>query len=282
MSVDRAPAGISVVVLSYERLEALAVLLRALSEQQLGGLGLELLLCNNSRAVHLAPGNGSEVGDLLAALPDAKVFNSNHNWLCRVRYSLATLARYETVCFIDDDLAPADAHVLRDLYDALGGLRPVDIVSAWTALWTAWDDAALTKVRMGFTRPAPTQLTECDYVGPGLCMFDRRILFAPGLLDLPPEALRSDSSWFPWVTSMTLGTRKYYVPSYGRWRRHAQHTHAALMDGAGFRTELYSAYKQAWKRGYQPVLSRLGDDPRVDASPERWAARHLTAETDRW
>jgi hypothetical protein len=274
-------AGISIVVLSYERMGALAVLLRALLDQRLGGLGVELLVCNNSPAVHLAAGPGSPVGELLAAFADVKVVNSSHNWLCRVRYTLATLARYETIFFIDDDLAPTDPHLVRDLYDALGRLQPVDIVSCWTALWTAWDDATLTKVRMGFTRPAPAVLTECDYIGPGLCMFNRRILFAPGVLDLPPEALRSDSSWFPWETAMRLGTRKYYVPTHGRLQRHPEHTHAALMNQPGFRTELYAAYKRAWQRGYQPVLARQRAAAAAD-SPEQWAARHLTAETDPW
>lgn len=274
--------GISVVVLSYERLAALAVLLRSLLAQELGGLPLEVLLCNNSRNVHLALSATSELGRLLSEFPDVKVFNSSHNWLCRVRYTLATLARYETIFFIDDDLAPADPFLVRDLHAALGTLRPVDIVSCWTALWTEWNDRSLTKVRMGFTRPEPAELTECDYFGPGICMFNRRILFEPGILDPRPERLRSDSSWFPWVTAMELGSRKYYLPTYGRLRVHEEHRHAALGDTPGFRTELYAAYKRMWKRGYRPVLGRLGAEPVPDGSPEMRAARSLPRETDPW
>lgn len=274
--------GISVVILSYERLVALHLLLRNLLAQDLGGLRLELLLCNNSPNVHLETFPSTGLGRLLSEFPDVKIFNSSHNWLCRIRYTLATLARYETIFFIDDDLSPTDSRLVRDLYDALGGLRPVDIVSCWTALWTEWNDRSLTKVRMGFTSPAPTELTECDDVGPGICMFRKRILFHPGILDLGPEHLRSDSSWFPWVTAMELGSRKYYLPTHGRLRVHAQHRHAALGNTPGFRTELYSAYKRMWKRGYLPVLGRTGDHRAPEGSPERRAARSLPSETDFW
>jgi glycosyl transferase family 2 len=274
-------SGISVVILSYERPGALADLLRALIAQQLGGLSLEVLLCNNSPAVRIEPRPGSEVGDLLGALADVKVFNSSHNWLCRVRYTLATLARHDTIFFIDDDLSPTDPHVVRDLYDALARLGSFDIVSCWTALWTEWNERSLTKVRMGFTRPAPAELTECDYVGPGISMFRKRLVLHPAILDLPPERWRSDSSWFPWVTAMELGTRKYYVPTHGRFRIHPENRHAALNDTPGFRTELYAAYKEMWKRGYEPVLGRTRNSPAAD-SPERRAARELPTETDLW
>ena len=46
-------------------------------------------------------------------------------------------------------------------------------------------------------------------------MFDKRILFHPALQNLPPEFHRSDSTWFPWLTAMELGSRKYYLPSFG-------------------------------------------------------------------
>ena len=73
--------------------------------------------------------------------------------------------------------------------ETLGTLGPNDILSCWTALWTKWDDAELTKVRMGFMDPQTTQLTECDYVGPGVSMFNKRILFHQGLLDLTEESI---------------------------------------------------------------------------------------------
>jgi hypothetical protein len=274
--------GVSVVVLSYERLTALHTLLRGLLAQELGGLRLELLLCNNSRSVHLEAFVSTGLGRLLSEFPDAKIFNSSHNWFCRVRYALATLARYDTIFFIDDDLSPTDAHLVRDMYDALGRLRPVDIVSCWTALWTEWNDRSLTTVRMGFTSPEPAELTECDYAGPGICMFRKRILLHPAMLDPGPEHLRSDSGWFPWVSAMELGSRKYYLPTHGRLRVHPEHQHAALGHAPGFRAELYAAYKRMWKRGYRPVLGRTGEQRVPDGSPERRAAESLPTETDLW
>jgi hypothetical protein len=274
--------GVSIVVLSYERRLALAPLLRGLLAQELDGLPFELLVCNNSRNVQLEPSMYSALGRLLSEFPDVKVFNSSHNWLGRVRYALATLARYDTILFIDDDLAPTDPRLVRDMYDALGRLRPVDIVSCWTALWTEWNDRSLTKVRMGFTAPEPAELTECDYFGPGICMFRKRILFHPAILDLTPERLGSDSSWFPWVTAMELGSRKYYLPTHGRLRVHAEHRLASLSHLPGFQVELHQACKRMWKQGYVPVLGRTGDQRVPEGSPERRAARRLPSETDLW
>lgn len=274
--------GISIVVLSYERLGALAALLRGLLAQDLGGTPTELIVCNNSTRVRLDAAADSEAGELLSRFPDVKVFNSSHNWLCRVRYVLATLARYDTIFFIDDDLAPADSLLVRDMYAALGELGPLDILSCWTALWTEWNDHSLTKVRMGFTRPEPLERTECDYVGPGISMFDKRILLHPAVLDQPPERHFSDSSWFPWVTAMELGSRKYYFPSYGRLRIHEQHRHAALGELPGFRARLYATYKEMWRRGYTPVLGRAVKPGLADDSPEARAARSLPRETDPW
>jgi hypothetical protein len=275
-------SGISIVVLSYERLGALSVLLRALLEQSLGGLPFELLLCNNSARVHLEPSTGSELGRLLSEVPDLKIFNSSHNWLTRIRYTIATLSRYETIFFIDDDLSPTDPFLIRDMYVALSALRPVDIVSCWTTLWTEWNDRFLTRVRMGFTRPEPTELTECDTVGPGICMFRKRILFHPEILDPPPNQLRSDSSWFPYVTAMELGSRKYYLPTHARLQRHDEHVHASLSRTPGFQADLHATFKHMWKRGYRPVLSRIQDEPFAEGSPEMRAARSLPPLTEYW
>ena len=83
--------------------------------------------------------------------------------------------------------------LVRRMAETLGGLGPNDIVSCWTALWTEWNDAQLTKVRMGFLYPQTTGLTECDYVGPGVSMFNKRILYHREVLDtrrgVPPLGL---------------------------------------------------------------------------------------------
>jgi hypothetical protein len=274
-------AGVSVVVLSYERPRGLRTLLDGLARQDLAGVELEVLLCNNSRRVNLRDSPFTAVGRALRRLPDVKIFNSSHNWLCRVRYTIATLARHDVILFLDDDIMLMHPRFIRQMLDVLRTLRPCDIVSGWTALWTAWDDQHLTKVRMGFPFAETTELTECDYVGPGICMFNKQILFHPALANLPPELHRSDSAWFPWLTSMELGSRKYYMPSHGLVRMHPDRTKGALASLPNFRREQYASYKRMWKRGYTPVLATERHRGRPD-SPEARAARTLRPETDAW
>jgi hypothetical protein len=273
--------GVSLVLLSFERLAALRELLEALLDQELQGIRLEVLLGNNSPRVHLRPSAFSAIGRLLRRLPDVKIFNSSYNWLCRTRYALATLGRYDTILFLDDDLIPVHAGLVRQMLDVLETLRPVDILSCWTALWTHWDDQRLTKVRMGFLYPDTTVLTECDYVGPGISMFRKRLLLHPALLDLPEELHRSDSTWFPWLPAMELGSRKYYMPSHGMLRVHPESRKHALASLPSFRAEQYAAYRKMWKRGYMPVLATERHRGRTD-SPEARAARTLPTEVDDW
>jgi len=273
--------GVSLVVLSFERLAALRELLEALLGQELQGIRLEVILGNNSPRVHLRPSAFSAIGRLLRRLPDVKIFNSSYNWLCRTRYALATLGRYDTILFLDDDLIPVHTGLVRQMLEVLETLRPIDILSCWTALWTHWDDQRLTKVRMGFLYPETTVLTECDYVGPGISMFRRRMLIHPALLDLPDELHRSDSAWFPWLPAMELGSRKYYMPSHGMLRVHPESRKHALASLPGFRAGQYAAYKKMWKRGYTPVLATERQRDRAD-TPEARAARTLRAEVDDW
>jgi glycosyltransferase involved in cell wall biosynthesis len=273
--------GVSLVILSFERLAALRELLDAVLGQDLQGIRLEVLLANNSPRVDLRPSAFNAIGRLLRRLPDVKVINSSHNWLCRARYALATLARHDTILFLDDDLIPVHPGLVRQMLGVLETIRPIDILSCWTALWTRWDDHHLTKVRMGFLYPETTELTECDYVGPGISMFRKRMLLHPAFLDLPEELQRSDSAWFPWLPAMELGSRKYYMPSHGMLRIHPESRKHALASLPGFRAGQYAAYKAMWKRGYTPILTTERHRDRTD-TPEARAARTLRAEIDDW
>jgi len=275
------PSGVSIIILSYQRLGALQALLEALLRQDLAGIPIELIVCSNAPDVSLRASRFSTLGRLFRRFPDLKILNSSHNWLCRIRYTLATLARHDVILFLDDDLIPVHPGLIRQMAETLGTLGPNDILSCWTALWTKWDDVELTKVRMGFIYPQTTQLTECDYVGPGVSMFNKRILFHSGLLDLAEEFHRSDSTWFPWLTSMKLGSRKFYMPSYGMLRIHAEARRGALTDQPGFRAGQYAGYKKMWKRGYVPVLATERHQGKTD-SPEAVAARTLRVEIDPW
>lgn len=270
------------IVISYDRPDALRTLLHGLAAQRLDDIRMELIICNNAKQVWLKQSPWTRVGRLLRQFPDVKIVNSSHNWLCRVRYPLTGLAQYDTIVFIDDDVIIKDERFLKYMYDSFASVRPIDILSCWTALWTEWSDNDLKKVRMNFRRAEPDSMVECDYVGPGLCIFDRRILIDSGLFVLPSEFHRSDSTWFPWLTSMRIGTRKYYLPSYGRLDFHEQNQRHSLMKAPGFRPGMYSLYKTIWKRGYVPVLERKRSEPDFERSPEVHAALNLPVETDPW
>ncbi len=278
MTASPTTAGVTIIVLTHDRPGALRALLAALLQQELGGMEFELLVCNNSSRSTVSDSPLTRTGRLLGRFKDVKVLNSSYNWLCRIRYSLATLARHDVIMFLDDDLTPVDPHLVARMASLLATLGPHDIVSCWTSLWTEWDDARLTKVRLGFLYPKPTVLTEVDYIGPGICMFNKQILMHPRIMNLKAEDHASDSGWFPWLTTLVHGTRKYYMPSYGMLRVHPESKIGGLTALKGFRKGQYAAFKRWWKLGYQPVLA----SPHAQDSPEMTAAKELRAEVREW
>ncbi|HKP29262.1 MAG TPA: glycosyltransferase, partial [Gemmatimonadales bacterium] len=104
MTVPEKTAGVTIIVLTHDRPGALRALLAGLLQQQLEGREMELLVCNNSSRNRVSDFPLTRTGRLLGRFKDVKVFNSSYNWLCRVRYSLAMLARHDVVMFLDDDL----------------------------------------------------------------------------------------------------------------------------------------------------------------------------------
>ena len=98
------------------------------------------------------------------------------------------------------------------------------------------------------------------------------------VLDLKPEDQASDSGWFPWLTTLVHGTRKYYMPSHGMLRVHPESKIGGLTALRGFREGQYAAFKRWWKLGYKPVLSF----PHAPDSPEASAAREFRPEERKW
>src|SRR6266478_220455 len=99
---------------------------------------MELIVCNNAEDIQLSALQDTSMGRLLRLFPDVKIMNSSHNRLCRVRYPLATLARHDTIIFIDDDVVIKDDQFVKYMYDAFATVGPTDILSGCTALWTEW------------------------------------------------------------------------------------------------------------------------------------------------
>jgi len=80
---------------------------------------------------------------------------------------------------------------------------------------------------------------------------------------------------------MELGSRKFYMPSYGMLRIHPEAQRGALTALPGFRAGQYAGYKRMWKRGYVPVLATERHQGKTD-SPEAVAAKTLRVEIDQW
>jgi hypothetical protein len=248
----------------------------------LGGVPFELIVCNNSARVNLKASRFGKVGSLLSQFPDLKVFNSSFNWRCRVRYGLATLASYDTVMFIDDDVTLIDRNFIRYMFDTFNTLRPIDIISCWNTLWVEWTEDYLREVSLSFQTPQIAEVTPTDTIGPGISMFSKRILLSPRVLEMSRDFPRADDMAFPLIAAMEWGSRSYFVPSYSMLKMHDQGVVDSLNTRASHYEELYSQYKNLLKQGYQPVLERNDDaGPEFGASARR-AAGKLPIVTFSW
>lgn len=273
--------GLTVVVLSYERMAGLTALLESLLAQRLDGLSLELLCCNNSSRERLV-GAASEprLTELFGRFPDVKIFDSGHNWKCEARYALATLASYTMVLFLDDDVVLRDPSFVSYMVETWRSLESVDILSAWTSLWVSWDDNELREVQLNFKTAELTAPTEIDVAGPGIAMFDRRLLLERKVW----ETVRSrtfpgaDDMAFSLAAALTCGSRSYALPSHGMLAFHDEWRHGALYHQPGHNEILYAQYKALLAEGYRPVLSR--DDP--DPSQTANLARRLPVKSFAW
>jgi len=275
--------GITLVVLAYERMRALEALLGSLLRQDVAGLGLELILCNNSQRVHLTRERQSRLAKLLRRFADAKVFDSSHNWRTPVRYSLATLARYETILVLDDDITLLDPHFIRYMFDVSQTLRPVDILSCHNTIWVEWTDEYFSTVMMSVSTPEITELTQTDTCGPGICMYNNRIL-TPRVLEriMRPDFGKGNDMIFPLVAAMECGSRVYFLPCCGMFKFHRQQTKAALCQQPGHYEARYAYYKLLLEEGYRPVLSRLSSRFANRNSPEQRAVRELRVRKHPW
>src|SRR3546814_9420808 len=71
-----------------------------------------------------------------------------------------------------------------------------------------------------------------------------------------PRFPKTDDMAFGTATSMKLGTRKYFMPSYGMVRIHRQARTRALATREGRDADLFAYYKQALSEGFRPLLLR--------------------------
>jgi hypothetical protein len=252
-------SGISIVVLSYERIQALETLLHCLLKQELPAIDLELMICNNSARIALKKSRWSRLGRLFNRFRDLKIFNSSHNWASRLRYSIATLARYETIMFVDDDIMMLDQGFVSSMLKTFNTLNKTDILSCWNTLWVGWGQDDFSYVSMNFRRREITDLTESDTAGPGICMFNKQLLLSSNIVNQTDNfPIKSDLD-FSLLAALEWGSRTYYLPSYGMLDFHPQCSQKALYKVYGKYEELYGRYKAAVKRGYRPVVDRMSE-----------------------
>lgn len=275
--------GITVIVLSFRRMDALASMLKGLLNQDLGPLRLELVVCNNAPEVHLKRTLFSRTGRLLRRFADVKVINSGYNWRCSIRYYLAMAAKYETVLFLDDDIVLLEPGFIRYMYGRSKSLRPVDLLSCWNNLWVDYADDHFTEVSLSFQNPLVEEVVETDTCGMGICMFNKGLLNAQ-LLEraIPADHEQADDMAFPLVAWLESGSRSYFLPSYEMLKMHPEHIKGALFSREGHYDSLYGLYKSLLQNGYQPVLSRGRTSSGENETAEQRAARLLPKKTHRW
>ena len=282
MSLLSERPGLSVIVTSYQRMDALYANLRSLLRQNMRGAALEIIVVNNAAQVQLRPGVLTRLGRLLRQNPQIKLLNSRYNWRVYLRYGLAYVAQYDSVLFLDDDLHCLDDDIIHDMYRTHLGLGEYDIVSCWNMLWSHWTDSEHHHVSATLHDPELTRLTKTDTCGPGISMFHKRLI-------LDARAQRHLITWdLPDVTDMALGLLSnliwggvtYAMPMYGRLAFSAEHKKHALHETLpNFVADRYRLYKELLRKGYQPVIRRgaLADD-----SPEMQLIRRRPPTINRW
>jgi len=255
-------------------------MLGSLREQHMGQIPFELILCNNSPRFHLEKSRFSGIGRALYRFPDIRIINSNHNWSTDIRFSLATLAKNNTIFFLDDDLILQSKTFVASMFEAFLKLTPLDILSCWNMLWTEWTEDSFTAVSLTFKTSSVVELTKSDIVGPGVCMFDKHIL-TPNVLKavMPVKHRGADDMVFPLAAYLEHKSQAYYFPSYNMLDFHTQSTEKALNARAGHYKDLHALYKSMFANGYLPVISRLAEN---DDSPEKRAIATLPRHTFSW
>ena len=160
----------------------------------------------------------------------------------------------------------------------------MDILSCWNRLWVEWGENYCDVVALKFTQPEITELTECDTCGPGISMFNKRIVMNPQVLEtvMWPRSPNATDMAFSVIAAMESGSRSYYLPAHGKLRFHGQWKKAAIWTHASYFDDLFALYKSLLNRGYQPVLGRPSSRPGRGDSPERRAARTLPIKRFPW
>jgi len=278
--------GLSVIVLAHERENSLEKLLQSLLEQHSSRSPLELILFNNSAEVHLSSIGSGSLPKLIHQFSNCRIINSSYNWGTSARYAIATLASNENVLLLDDDLYLRDKHFVSEMAEAFHSLEPFDILSCWNELWIEWDEKTLKTVSLDFLTPGINEITLTDTVGPGIAMFNRRVLLETRVMDMAMQRNQSDAivsdMGFPLTAALVHGSRCHYFPAWGKLAFHDQAYQGAIYQIPDRHRDLLALFKRLYKSGYGPVLSNIQKLPSADSERVRWAAETLVSKTYYW
>jgi glycosyltransferase involved in cell wall biosynthesis len=268
--VKKTDDGITVIVLSYERMTSLKLMLDSLLAQELVGIPIELIVCNNSFKVHLRQSCFSLIGRSLRKFSDIKIVNCSYSWGTSIRYALATLSKYDTILFVDDDMILRSHDFLAYMFREFKQLKHADLLSCWNRFWVEWNEDYYSSLSLTFKTPGIVDLTKCDVAGPGICMFNKAIL-TPRVLDVVtnPEFPGAFDMGFSLICALEHDSQCYYLPSYGMIETHEQNRKSALARYPEYRRDLHALFKSMWKQGYRPVLSRLSTLELRDSSEQK-------------
>jgi len=261
--------GITIIVLSYERMKSLKLMLESLYKQDMSRLPFELILCNNSPRFHLKKSYFSGVGRVLKKFHDVKVLNIDYSWRTGIRYALAALSKYDTIFFVDDDVILRRPDFVQYMYANYKKLESSDILSCWGRLWAHCTEEHHDVISLTFNNFVVKDITKCDVVGPGICMFNKKIL-TPAVLEgvINPDIPGAYDMGFSLVVFMEHGGQSYFLPSYEMINFHEEKVKAPLMATPEQRGEMNAFFKRLYKKGYQPVYDRLSPSE-IEDSPER-------------
>ena len=257
MSLPSSQPGLSIIVTSYRRMEALYANLTSLLNQDLRDLPHEIIVVNNAHQVHLRPGRFSKLGRLFRQNPQIIIVNSRHNWKGIARFGMVYLAFFDTVLILDDDFYCLDDQLVMDIYKTLMGLGKYDIVSGWNTIWTHWTETTFQYVNATLWTPELTRLTMTDTCGSGIAMFNKELILnarAQRLLVL--RAMPAADMVIGLLSNMLWGGCTYAMPMYKRANFHAEHKKHALHEQPVFLRDRLSLYKRMLNDGYQPVITR--------------------------
>ncbi len=274
--------GITILVLSFERMKSLKVVLDSLLAQDLGGIPTELIVCNNSPREYLKKSRFSAVGRCLRRFTDIKIINCSYSWHTNIRYALATLAKYNTVLFLDDDIIVRRHDFIKYMFNTYKQLGPLDILSCWNRLLVEWDADDFSLISLNFNTPGIEELTQCDVAGPGICMFNKDVL-TPKVMDvvMAHEYPNAYDMGFSLISKIEHNSECFFLPSHGMLENYRQHGKTTLMTGPENYDDLHSLFKSMLKKGYKPVVSRHYPGESED-SPERRAIQMLTPRKLSW